>query len=66
MAKSVNKKLPLKEGKETVSFIIPEGLLNKVRYIAYREMRNNNSLVYIDAITKYVEQYEKANGKINP
>ncbi len=53
------------EGKTQVNFNIENNALEKVRTVAAKE-RVSNSDIYNLSVDKYLELYEKKNGKIKP
>ena len=60
-----NKPRVIPEGKVQENFNIKESLLEKVKDLAYAENASKTD-VYNAAIEKYVELYEKKNGKVKP
>lgn len=64
-AKSGGNKRSIPDGKTQVNFNIDNEALEKVRTIASVE-RVNNSEIYNRSVDKYLELYEKKNGKVKP
>jgi len=53
------------EGKTQVNFNIKEETLKKVKYIAYKKDVSKSD-IYNEAVEKYIENFEKKEGKIKP
>lgn len=51
------------EGKTQVNLNMPTALHEKIKYIAFAH-EHGNSEVYIQAVEKFIELYEKKNGVI--
>jgi hypothetical protein len=58
-----NKPRTIPKEKTQVNFNIPRDLLRKVEFISFTEQLYNSD-IYVAAIEKYVDEYEKKNGKI--
>lgn len=54
------------EGKTQVNFNIDITLLEKVKDLAFWEGGLSNSDIYNRAVEKFIELYEKKNGRIKP
>lgn len=65
MAKAAlkNKKRIIPEGKAQVNFNLDAVLSDKIKYIAWKE-GTKNSDQYGEAVARYVEEWERKNGKI--
>lgn len=53
------------EGKTQVNLNMPTALHEKIKHIAFTH-EQGNSEVYIQAVEKFVELYEKKNGVVKP
>lgn len=51
------------EGKTQVNLNMPTALHEKIKYIAFAH-EQGNSEVYIQAVEKFIELYEKKNGPV--
>jgi len=65
MAKSSGNKRQIPQGKTQVNFNIKNKVLEQVKNLAFWE-NVNHSDVYNNSVEKFIELYEKKNGKIKP
>jgi len=65
MTKSGGNPRSIPEDKTQVNFNIKKDSLKKVKFIAYKKDLNKSD-IYNEAVEKYIENFEKKEGKIKP